>query len=47
MIVHSYVLMQCANLIYLKVKDEQCMSWRQRFVDHPQFVGSLIFIVTA
>lgn len=27
-IVHSYVLMQCANLIYLKTKDEGSQSWR-------------------
>jgi len=47
MIVHSYVLMQCCNLIYLKVKDEQSLSWRQRFAEHPTFVGSLVFIVTA
>jgi magnesium-transporting ATPase (P-type) len=47
MIVHSYVLMQCANLIYLKIKDEQSLSWRQRLAEHPTFVGSLIFIVSA
>lgn len=35
MIVHSYVLMQCANLLHLKIKDEQELTWRQSFVNHP------------
>lgn len=47
MVVHSYVLLQSANLFYLKTKDEASLSWRKKIVGHPQFVAAISWIVIA
>lgn len=45
MVVHSYVLLQCANLLHLKLKDEQELTWREKFGKHKQFSYALLFIL--
>ena len=45
MVVHSYVLMQCANLLSLKIKDEKEMI--NKYGKHKQFIYTLLFILFA